>query len=101
MSSSLAYGGEYKTTNLLNSYVKFAFTGQSFSILYTMGPSYSTMAVYVDDLQVGSFDQQSSGLQYQKRWDYPSQLSSGSHTLKLVFTGPADTLGTLDAVIVH
>ena len=84
---SLAYGGEYKTTNLLNPYVKFAFTGQSFSILYTTGPTFSTMAVYVDNVQVGVVNQQSSGLQFQQRWDYPSQLSSGSHTLKLVFTG--------------
>lgn len=101
VSNSKAYKGAYKYTSLLGSSVKLTFTGQSFSILYTTGPSYSTMAVYIDNLLVGTLDQYSSQLRFQQRWNYTGQLSSGSHTLKLVFTGPTDTEGTLDAVIVQ
>ena len=101
VSNSQAYKGEYKYTSLLDSSVKLNFTGQSFSILYTKGPSYSTMAIYIDNLLVGSLNQKSPELRFQQRWDYAGQLSSGTHTLKLVFTGPANTEGTLDAVIIR
>ena len=99
--NSLAYKGQYKTTNLINSSVQLGFTGQSFSVLYTSGPNYGNMNVYVDNLPVGSIKQTSSSLRFQQRWDYTGQLPYGNHTLKLVFTGPVNTLGTLDAVIVR
>jgi hypothetical protein len=98
--NSQAYDGHYKYTGLQNSSVSLAFTGQSFSVVYTAGPSYGTMAVYVDNKMVGSINEQSSSLRYQQHWNYAGQLSGGTHTLKLVFTGPANTEGTLDAVIV-
>jgi hypothetical protein len=37
------------------------------------------------------------------RWDFPGQLPSGNHTLKLVFKVTSSTInrGSLDAVIVR
>jgi hypothetical protein len=99
-----AYGGSYKLTTVNGSYVTFAFTGQSFSILYKGGPSYRKMDVYVDNVLVGAINEKSSGA-FQSRWDYPGQpLASGSHTLKLVFVTSNTTNGTngsIDAVIVR
>ena len=100
VTNSQAYNGKYKYTSLVNSYVTLAFSGVTFSVVYTSGPGYGNMDVYVDDQKVGSINQQSTDLGFQQHWDYGSQLSSGGHTLKLVFTGPANTEGTLDAVIV-
>jgi hypothetical protein len=61
------------------------------------------MQVYVDDVLVHTLDQKSLTTTYQKRWDYPGQLSSGNHTLKLIFQPVSATInkGSLDAVIIR
>jgi hypothetical protein len=60
------------------------------------------MDVYVDNALVGTINQKHAASTYKARWDYTGQLSSGPHTLKLVFvTTSASTLGSVDAVIVR
>jgi hypothetical protein len=97
-----AMGGSYAQTSKNGSSVTFQFTGQSFSVIYKGGPSYRNMDVYIDGALVGTIDQRHDASTYKARWDYPGQLSSGQHTLKLVFvTTKSSTLGSVDALIVH
>ncbi len=100
VSNSKAYDGSYKQTSTRNASVTLQFTGQSVGILYTGGSGFSRMDVYLDGVLVGSINEKSSKLVYQKRWSYSSQ-SAGAHILKLVFMGSHSTKGTLDAVIIQ
>ena len=60
------------------------------------------MDVYIDNVKVGTINQKELGQTYQKRWDYSGQLTSGAHTLKLVFVPTGNrSRGSLDAVIVR
>jgi hypothetical protein len=99
-----AYGGSFKTTNQNGSHVTFAFTGQSFSVIYKSGPAFRKMDVYVDNVLVGTIDERTSTSTFQLRWNYPAQLTPGDHVLKLVFVTPntsGKTNGSIDAVIVR
>jgi hypothetical protein len=97
-----AISGSFAQTSTNGSSVTFQFTGQSFSILYKGGPSYRKMDVYVDNVLAATFDERLDASTYKARWDFPGQLSSGPHTLKLVFvTTGSTTNGSLDAVIVR
>jgi hypothetical protein len=40
-----------------------------------------------------------TGCHYE-HWDYPSQLTLGTHKLKLIFNGPKNSQASLDGVIV-
>jgi hypothetical protein len=104
VSKRQAYNGSYKLTTLKGSFAAFTFTGQSFSILYTGGPAFRKMEVYVDDMKVGVIDEKVSRLSFQQRWNYAGQLVPGTHTLKLVFSttnSSNKTNGSIDAVIVR
>ena len=98
-----AYGGSYKETTQNGATSTFPFTGQSFSIIYKGGVTFSKFDVYVDGILVATLDQKLSTATYQKRWDYPSQFTYGNHMLKLVFRVTSSTVyrGSLDAVIVR
>jgi hypothetical protein len=98
-----AYTGSYKETTTEGSFVTFPFTGQSFSLIYKGGITYSKFDIYVDDVLVGTLDQKMSTATYQQRWDYPGQLAAGNHILKLVFRVTSSTVnkGSLDAVIIR
>lgn len=98
-----AYGGSYRETTKSGSFVTFPFSGQSFSIIYKGGVTYSKFDIYVDGVLVGTLDQKMSTATYQKRWDYSGQLAAGNHTLKLVFKVTSSTVnkGSLDAVIIR
>ncbi len=99
---SRAYAGSYKLTGLNNSYVTLPFTGTSFSLLYTSGPAEGNINVYLDGHLVTTLSENSPELTFQNRWDYPGLLPAGSsHKLKLVFVGPANSKGTLDAVLIQ
>lgn len=102
-SNTKAYKGSYKLTKQNGASVTFTFTGQSFSILYKGGISFSKFDMYVDGQMVSTFDEKLNKMTYQKRWDYPGQLALGQHTLKLVFKVTNSTInnGSLDAVIVR
>ena len=103
VSTTKAYTGSYRETTQNGASVTLTFSGQSFSILYKGGVTFSKFDVYVDGKLVVTLDEKLSTTTYQKRWDYPGQLVSGNHTLKLVFkvTSPTIYRGSLDAVIVH
>jgi parallel beta helix pectate lyase-like protein/uncharacterized protein DUF1565 len=99
-----AYGGSYKLTTRNGSSVTFAFTGQSFSVIYKGGPAFRSMDVYVDNILVATINEKASSSGFQLRWDYPGQLAPGNHTLKLVFVTSSTsdaTNGSMDAVIVR
>ena len=102
-SAAKAYKGSFKLTTQNGESVTFTFTGQSFSIIYKGGITFSKFDIYVDGTLVGTLNQKLSAATYQKRWDYPGQLGSGNHTLKLVFKVTSSTInkGSLDAVIVR
>ena len=103
VSTSKAYGGSYRETTLDGATATLPFTGQSFSLIYKGGITFSKIDVYVDDVLVGTLDQKLGAAAYQARWDYPGQLALGNHTLKLVFKVTSATVnrGSLDAVIVR
>jgi hypothetical protein len=103
VSTSKAYNGSYRETTQNGATVTFPFTGQSFSVIYKGGITFSKFDVYVDGTLVGTLNQKLSAATYQQRWDYPAQLASGNHTLKLVFKVTSSTInrGSLDAVIVR
>ena len=100
--SPYAIDGSFARTSTNGSSVTFPFTGQSFSIIYKGGPSYRKMDVYIDGVLSATIDERFDVSTYKARWDYPGQLSPGSHTLKLVFvTTSASTSGSVDAVLVR
>jgi len=103
VSTSKAYQGSYKETTKNGATVTLAFTGQSFSIIYKGGVTFSKLDVYVDGVLVGTLNEKLATTTYQSRWDYPSQLAYGNHTLKLVFKVTSATInrGSVDAVIVR
>ena len=55
-----------------------SFTGQSFSLIYKGGITFSKFDVYVDEVLVGTLDQKLEAATYQVRWDYPGQLAAGT-----------------------
>ena len=103
VSTSNAYRGSYKETQQNGATVTLPFTGQSFSLIYKGGITFSKFDVFVDEVLVGTLDQKLGAATYQVRWDYPGQLAAGNHTLKLVFRVTSATVnrGSLDAVIVR
>lgn len=103
VSTSKAYGGSYRETTQNGATVTIPFSGQSFSLIYKGGITFSKFDVYVDGALVGTLDQKLAAATYQVRWDYPGQLALGSHTLKLVFKVTSATVnrGSLDAVIIR
>jgi parallel beta-helix repeat protein len=95
-----AYGGSYKVTSTSGSFVTFTFTGQSLSILYTGGPGFRKIDVYIDNVLVGTIDQKASVRTFQQKWNYSGNLAPGNHTLKLVFVSDTGKV-SIDAVIVR
>ena len=93
-----AYQGSFKRTWSAGSYATFSFTGQKFSIIYKTGPLLGKLDVYVDGALVGTVDQKTAADVFQVKWSYGGTLPAGTHQLKLVFSGPASTRATLDAV---
>jgi hypothetical protein len=103
VTTTRAYGGSYRETTQNNATVTLPFNGQSFSIIYKGGITFSKFDIYVDGALVGTLNQKLSAATYQVRWDYPGQLALGNHTLKLVFKVSTSTInrGSLDAVIIR
>lgn len=96
-----AYKGKFKFTAQRNSEVKFTFTGEDFTILYTAGQFYGKVDVYIDGVKVDSFSQKAKRVLYKQTWEYQGTLPNGQHELRLVFTGPKNTLASIDGVIVY
>jgi hypothetical protein len=100
VTNTSAYLQTFNGTSTKGAAITLTFTGQTFSILYTAGPKYGRVDVYVDGAPAGTFSQQALKTLYQQRWNYPGQLASGTHTLKLVFNSAKKAQGSFDAVIV-
>ena len=98
VNDSRAIGGEFKMTQTAGSSVTFSFSGQKFSVIYKTGPVFGKVDVYVDGKLVGTINQNTSTALFQQKWVYGSTLATGSHKLKMVFTGPAGGKGSVDAV---
>jgi len=96
-----AYNGSYKVSNNRRDSITLNFTGQSFSIIYTGDPSFRKMDIYVDDVYIGTINQQKARTKYQLRWDSPRQFTYGNHTLKLVVNSRKNTHNSIDQVIVR
>ena len=99
-----AYKNSYMFTTRNGSSMTFAFKGQSFSVIYKGGTAFGKLDVYIDNILVGTIDEKTPASSFQQRWDYPGLLTSGAHTLKLVFvtTDPSKKIfGSIDAVIIR
>jgi hypothetical protein len=103
VATTKASNGSYRETTQNGATVTFPFSGQSFSLIYKGGVTFSKFDLYVDNVLVGTLDQKMAAATYQARWDYPGQFALGNHTLKLVFKVTSSTInrGSLDAVIVR
>ena len=101
VSRAKAYGGSFKLTRQIGASVILRFTGQSFSLLYTSGSTNGKMDIYLDNKLVATLDQKTTDILFQKRWDHPGYFPVGAHELRLVFTGPSNTRGTIDTVIIR
>jgi len=101
--STEAFDGSYNLTTEDGASVTLPFIGQSFSIIYKAGQVFSKFDVYIDGKLVNTLNEKSAKAVNQKRWDYPSQLILGAHTLKLVFKVTDSTVnrGSLDAVVIR
>jgi hypothetical protein len=97
-----AYQRSFSLATVNGASVTFPFTGRSFSIVYKGGTAFDCLDVVVDGAWVARVNQRLSAPAFQLHWDYPGQLTAGSHTLKLIFrvTVGGDR-GSLDAVIVR
>ena len=88
-------------TRQIDASMTFKFTGQSFSLLYTSGSTNGKLDIYLDNNLIATLDQKTTDILFQKRWDHPGNFPAGAHELRLVFTGPSNTRGTIDAVIIR
>ncbi len=102
VTAAAAYGGSYQDTTTGGASVVLPFTGQSFSIIYR-GGAYGQFDVFIDANLVATLNEKLATDTYQQRWDYPGQLTQGSHKLKLVFklTNANVNCGSLDAVMIR
>ena len=99
VAESRAYQGEFKLTQVVGSSATFPFTGTKFSLLYKTGPLFGNMEIYVDGQLLYTLNQNTSTAMFQQKWSYGGTLTSGSHTLKLVFlNGPTDGRVSVDAI---
>jgi parallel beta-helix repeat protein len=80
-----AYNGAYKRNPKYNSFIEFNFTGDSFGVIYTDGPSFRKIEVYIDGVLVDTIYRNAFVTRHQQRWDYSDILSPGEHRIKLVF----------------
>jgi hypothetical protein len=104
VSKKQAYKRSYKLTTRNGASATFVFTGQSFSVVYKGGSAFGKLNVYLDNILVGTINENTASSTFQRRWDFPGQLTPGSHTLQLVFVTTDTTnhtSGSIDAVIIR
>jgi hypothetical protein len=99
--SGRAYEGSFKSTGTVGSLVTLSFIGRSFGLLYSTGRVFGKLEIYIDNQLITTLDQKASKNEFQKRWDYQGMLSPGAHQLKLIFIGPENLRGSIDAIIVR
>jgi len=95
-----AYKRSYMITMVQGANFTLNFTGSAFTIIHTKGPGFGMVDIYVDNILVGTINENASSNIFQRQWVYPGQLTVGPHQLKLVFTS-SGTKGNVDAIIVQ
>lgn len=98
ITNAKAYNGSYLRNPKYDSYVTFTFTGESFGIIYTDGPSFRKMEVYVNGVLMYTVNRRAYQTRYQQRWDYPDLLPEGENTIKIVFTNGN---GMFDGIVIR
>ncbi len=76
----------YSTT--FNNFALVMFEGSQFKLTYTGNTNRGNVIVYVDNVNVGTINQKTANLTWQKTWTSPV-FTNGAHTLKLVHASGA------------
>ncbi len=93
-SSSLHSGGTMKYTNSSGAFAELAFTGNEVKILAMSNAARGLANIYIDGVLDKTIDLYSSSTQYQSVVYEKKGLSSGSHTIKMVWTGNKSSSAT-------
>ncbi len=95
---SEAYNGSYMRNPKYGSYVTFTLVGESFGVIYTDGPSFRKMDIYVNGVLIHTVTRAAYRTRYQQRWDYPDLLPEGENVIKIVFTNGN---GMFDGIVIR
>lgn len=80
-----AYNGSFQRNPQHGASFTFTFTGETFGIIYTDGPSFRKMEVYVNGVLIHTVQRRALKTRYQQRWDYPDLLPEGENIITIVF----------------
>lgn len=84
-----ASNGDQHNCNTVGGSAVFLFNGTGFTLTYQTKSSFSGLAVYVDGVKVGSINQKSTFIIWQKTVTF-NGFAAGPHTLQLVCGGPSN-----------
>jgi hypothetical protein len=90
-----AYGGHVHRSLVSGSYGQIDITGRQIKLIFASGSNTGNFYVYVDDVDIGHIVTYNPTTIWQNTWSSP-ELSSGSHTVKVVFQ--EGTVIYLDAI---
>lgn len=82
-SSSSASGGSVRYSTTVGNQISTRFRGNQVKVIYTGLPNRGIMGIYVDGQKIGTLNQYSAQLAWQRQWKSPILQSSGTHTLEL------------------
>jgi len=82
-SAAGAYKKSYHASKAVNSEAALTFSGDHFDLLYTAGPSFGKLAIYVDNVLETTLNQYRNTTAYQRRWS-STTYSDAMHTVRLV-----------------
>jgi hypothetical protein len=83
LTTSGPYNGTLHYSTTINDTATLVFEGTQFTLIFTGHINRGNVNVFVDDVNVGTINQYSSSLTWQRTWTSPSFINK-SHTLKLV-----------------
>ncbi len=78
-----AYKSSHHVSSVLNSEATFSFSGDHFDLIYTAGPSFRMLGIYVDTVLQTTLNQNRATIAYQQRWHSPT-YTDATHTVRLV-----------------
>jgi hypothetical protein len=94
--NSLAYQGQTHDSSVINDDAIITINGSQFKLMYTMGPSYGKINIFVDGTKIDSINQYAALTSYRHTWASP-HLSFGNHPLKFVHaSGDAANIDMLE-----
>jgi hypothetical protein len=80
--------------------VTFTFTGISFGLLYTAGPRFGNVDIYLDGVKIDTLNEKAAKIRYQQIWNYKERFHFGQHELRLVYANAESAQITLDGVFI-